>query len=119
MVREEVAYECQCVCVCVCDSHFKTIESSWRLEMPGFGATKDKLIIQIGFKHTHTYRVKEVTKVRNQTHFLLCQWTVVDTNPETASFSTLDIETILTQILLNLTNNYKELETYSELTVQF
>ncbi len=71
MVREEVAYECQCVCVCVCDSHFKTIESSWRLEMPGFGATKAKLIIQIGFKHTHTYRVKEVTKVRNQTHFLL------------------------------------------------
>lgn len=57
-----------CVCVCVCDSHFKTIESSWRLEMPGFGVTKAKLIIQIGFKHTHTHRVMEV---KNQTHFLL------------------------------------------------
>lgn len=41
--------------------------------MPGFGATKAKLIIQIGFKHTHkhTNRVKKVMEVRNQTHFLL------------------------------------------------
>lgn len=39
--------------------------------MPGFGATKAKLIIQIGFKHTHTHRVNELTEVRNQTHFLL------------------------------------------------
>lgn len=74
------------VYVCVCDSHFKTIESSWRLEMPGFGATKAKLIIQIAFKHAHTHSKGDDRGEESNSFPAECQWTDVDTNRERSSF---------------------------------